>query len=82
MESYKKDNKVTVKTKSKIKVLVHPSDRTGVGYFRSTKPHVTLEELYPEEFHVDIDYTPRYNDEEWLFYDDFLKQIPIEVYDK
>tara|TARA_Y100000389_G_C17435694_1_gene505360 strand:+ start:162 stop:1475 length:1314 start_codon:yes stop_codon:yes gene_type:complete len=66
MESYKKNVKATVKTKSKIKVLVHPSDRTGVGYFRSTKPHVTLEELYPEEFHVDIDYTPKYNNEEWL----------------
>jgi hypothetical protein len=34
----------------KIKVLVVPSDRTGVGYFRSTKPHIFLEEKYPDEF--------------------------------
>ena len=50
----------------KIKVLVHPSDRTGVGYYRSTKPHIALESFYPEDFHVDIDYQPKYNDEEWL----------------
>jgi len=66
MESYTKGNDLSLNSKSKIKVLVHPSDRTGVGYFRSTKPHVTLEELYPDEFHVDIDYTPKYNNEEWL----------------
>jgi len=50
----------------KIKILVCPSDRTGVGYFRSTKPHIVLEGLYPDEFHVDIDYAPKYKDEEWL----------------
>lgn len=50
----------------KIKVLVCPSDRTGVGYYRSTKPHISLETFYPEEFHVDIDYAPKYEDDEWL----------------
>lgn len=50
----------------KTRVLVVPSDRTGVGYFRSTKPHLALEERYPEEFHVDIDYEPQLNDDEWL----------------
>jgi glycosyltransferase involved in cell wall biosynthesis len=50
----------------KIKVLVVPSDRTGVGYFRSTKPHIALEKQYPEEFSVDIDYAPKLNDDEWL----------------
>lgn len=50
----------------KIKILVCPSDRTGVGYFRSTKPHIALEGLYPGEFHVDIDYAPKFEDEEWL----------------
>jgi glycosyltransferase involved in cell wall biosynthesis len=50
----------------KIKVLVVPSDRTGVGYFRSTKPHIFLEENYPEEFHIDIEYEPQLNDDEWL----------------
>jgi hypothetical protein len=39
----------------KIKVLVVPSDRTGVGYFRSTNPHIALENLYSDEFSIDID---------------------------
>jgi glycosyltransferase involved in cell wall biosynthesis len=41
---------------SKIKVLVVPSDRTGVGKFRSVDPHIFLQNLYPDEFHVDIIY--------------------------
>ena len=40
----------------KIKVLVVPSDRTGVGKFRSVDPHIFLQNLYPEEFFVDIVY--------------------------
>jgi glycosyltransferase involved in cell wall biosynthesis len=47
---------------SKIKVLVLPSDRTGVGKFRSVDPHVTLQNNHSEDFHVDIDYEPRVND--------------------
>tara|TARA_R110001592_G_scaffold247028_2_gene509022 strand:- start:5845 stop:7164 length:1320 start_codon:yes stop_codon:yes gene_type:complete len=39
---------------SKIKVLVLPSDRTGVSKFRSVEPHMKLQELHNEEFHVDI----------------------------
>ena len=50
----------------KIKVLVVPSDRTGVGYFRSTNPHIALENLYSEEFSVDIDYEPQLDNDEWL----------------
>lgn len=50
----------------KIKVLVVPSDRTGVSYFRSTEPHIALERLYPDEFHVDIDYQPQLKDDEFL----------------
>jgi len=50
----------------KIKILVVPSDRTGVSYFRSTKPNLHLEKLYPDEFHVDIEYEPKLNDDEWL----------------
>jgi hypothetical protein len=48
--------------KEKINVLVLPSDKTGVGKFRSIDPHVFLQNLYPEDFHVDIDYEPRIND--------------------
>ena len=50
----------------KIRVLVIPSDRTGVSYFRSTKPHIALETKYPEEFHVDIDYEAKLGDDNWL----------------
>jgi hypothetical protein len=49
----------------KIKILVVPSDRTGVSYFRSTKPH-RLENNYPDEFHVDVDYEPQIDNDEWL----------------
>ena len=48
--------------KEKINVLVLPSDKTGVGKFRSVDPHVFLQNMYPDDFHVDIDYEPRIND--------------------
>ena len=50
----------------KIRVLVIPSDRTGVSYFRSTNPHIALEENYPDEFSIDIDYEPQLEDDNWL----------------
>lgn len=50
----------------KIKVLVVPSDRTGVSYFRSTNPHIALENKYPDEFHIDVDYEPQLDNDEWL----------------
>jgi len=50
----------------KLKVLVVPSDRTGVGYFRSTNPHIILQRNYPDDFHVDIEYEPKLDNEEWL----------------
>tara|TARA_R110000796_G_scaffold63162_2_gene145631 strand:+ start:5032 stop:6273 length:1242 start_codon:yes stop_codon:yes gene_type:complete len=53
-------------SKEKIKILVVPSDRTGVSYYRSTKPHLYLEEMYPDEFHVDINYEPQLNNDVWL----------------
>ena len=46
----------------KINVLVLPSDTTGVGKFRSVDPHVFLQNMYPDDFHVDIDYQPNIND--------------------
>lgn len=48
--------------KEKINVLVLPSDKTGVGKFRSLDPHIFLQNLYPDDFHVDIDYEPRITD--------------------
>jgi glycosyltransferase involved in cell wall biosynthesis len=47
---------------SKIKVLVVPSDKSGVGKFRSVDPHIFLQNQYPDEFHVDIVYEPSYTD--------------------
>ena len=46
----------------KINVLVLPSDKSGVGRYRSVDPHIKLQNLYPEDFHVDIDYEPKIND--------------------
>jgi glycosyltransferase involved in cell wall biosynthesis len=59
---------------SKIKILVIPSDRTGVGKFRSLDPHIFLQNLYPDEFHVDIVYDPPVNDIE------YFKQYQIVAY--
>lgn len=51
----------------KIKMLVIPSDRTGVGKFRSVDPHVYIGEHYPDEFDVDVIYSmPNGNLEEFL----------------
>ena len=47
---------------SKIKILVVPSDRSGVGKFRSVDPHIFLQNQYPDEFHVDIVYDTPYED--------------------
>lgn len=47
---------------SKIKVLVVPSDRSGVGKFRSVDPHIFLQNQYPDDFHIDIVYEPPYDD--------------------
>lgn len=50
----------------KYKILVVPSDKTGVSFFRSTKPHIKLEQNYPDLFHVDIDYEPKLDDDKFL----------------
>lgn len=46
----------------KIKVLVVPSDRAGVGLYRSVSPHTKLQELYGEDFDVEINYEPNWFD--------------------
>ena len=54
----------------KTKVLVLPSDTSGVGKFRSVDPHLWLERYYPEEFHVDISYEVDFNNINfWKQYD-------------
>ena len=42
----------------KIRMLVIPSDFTGVGKFRSVSPHVYIAEHYKDEFDIDIVYAP------------------------
>ena len=51
----------TPSSREKIRVLVIPSDKTGVGKFRSVDPHVMLQEMYINDFHVDIVYEPNFN---------------------
>ena len=46
----------------KIKVLVVPSDRFGVGLYRSVSPHTQLDRLYGNEFDVEINYQPNWSD--------------------
>ena len=43
-------------TMEKINLLVIPSDKSGVGKFRSVDPHVKLQNMFPNDFHVDIEY--------------------------
>jgi glycosyltransferase involved in cell wall biosynthesis len=55
---------------SKIKILVLPSDKTGVGKFRSVDPHRYLNENHSDDFEVTIDYEPNMDDESyWKNYD-------------
>ncbi len=54
------------KENKKLRILCVPSDKTGVGFFRSTTPHIKLEELYSNEFSIDIDYSPKLDNDEWL----------------
>lgn len=61
---------------SKIKVLCLPSDRFGVGYFRSLSPHVNLNNLYGDKFDVTIDYEPYSKDIE------YFKEFDIVHYSK
>lgn len=46
----------------KIKVLAVPSDRSGVGYFRSLNPHLKLASMYSNDFDVTIDDHPDWSD--------------------
>lgn len=46
----------------KIKVLVVPSDTHGVGLYRSVSPHVKLNDLYGDDFDIEINYNPNWSD--------------------
>jgi glycosyltransferase involved in cell wall biosynthesis len=49
----------------KIQVLVLPSDKAGVGRYRSVDPHVNLQNNFPQEFQITIDYEPKLQDENY-----------------
>lgn len=46
----------------KINVLVLPSDKAGVGRYRSVDPHINLQNKFPNDFKIDIDYEPKVDD--------------------
>ncbi len=60
---------------SQIKVLVIPSDRSGVSKFRSVDPHLKLHELFPDDFFIDI-VTAGTDGVHWND-DNYLKQFHI-----
>lgn len=47
----------------KIRVLAIPSDKQGVGKYRSIDPHKMLHKLFKDEFYVEINPNPDYNDD-------------------
>jgi glycosyltransferase involved in cell wall biosynthesis len=47
--------------KEKVKVLAFASDTSGVGKYRSVDPHVSLQNQFGDEFHVDIMYNVDYD---------------------
>lgn len=52
---------------AKINVLVVPSDNIGgVGFYRSTQPHIQLQEQFPDEFEVTIDMQPNFRNLPWF----------------
>lgn len=48
--------------KKKIRVLVVPSDTFGVGLYRSKRPHEKLQELFGDDFEVEINMQPNWAD--------------------
>lgn len=46
----------------KIKVLVVPSDKFGVGLYRSVSPHTMLNTMYGDDFDIEINYEPNWAD--------------------
>lgn len=55
---------------AKINVLVVPSDNVGgVGFYRSTQPHVQLQQQFPDDFDVTIQMNPDFKN--LAFFDKF-----------
>lgn len=66
----------------KLKILVLPSDRHGVGKFRSIDQHLRLEELYPEDYIVTISHDFNFDTSEILKYDIIhVHKLPYNDYE-
>ena len=51
-----------MKENKKINVLVIPSDRFGCGLHRSLNPHTTLQDMFNDDFNIEIEYNPNWHD--------------------
>ena len=61
---------------SKINILVVPSDnRGGIGFYRSTQPHIQLEQQFPDDFSVTFEMNPN-----WLDLEFFKKYQIIHIH--
>jgi glycosyltransferase involved in cell wall biosynthesis len=65
--------------KKKIKICAVPSDKSGVGYFRTIWPHEYIQEHYGDEFDIDIVYKNDFPKDDLV---SFLQQYDIFVFHK
>lgn len=68
----------------KIKILSIPSDRMGVGKYRSIDPHRMLHKLFKDDFYVEINPSPNYDDMEYFKNFDIvhIHKSPTKEYDQ
>lgn len=68
----------------KIKILSIPSDKQGVGKYRSIDPHKMLHRLYKDDFYVEINPTPDYKDVDYFkkFQIVHIHKAPSNDYDR
>jgi len=54
---------------SKLKVLVIPPDKHGVGKFRMNDPYIYIQDNYPDDFQIDMGFDVPSNNDYFLNYD-------------
>lgn len=65
----------------KTKILVLPSDRYGVGKFRSIDQHLRLQELYPDKYSITISHEFKFEPDEIVKYDIIhIHKVPYNNY--
>jgi len=50
----------------KTNILVIPSDLYGVGHFRFLEPHIEIQKQFPDDFNIEINTKPDFNDVAYL----------------